>query len=63
MRTHLYIFFSGKEPDFTPKYKIEGLTEFRKEVIDIMNSIPFGKTLTYNDISKTIAQNRGIKKM
>lgn len=28
-----------------------------------MNSIPFGKTLTYNDISKTIAQNRGIKKM
>lgn len=63
MRTHLYIYFSGKEPDFTPKYKIEGLTEFRKEVIDIMNSIPFGKTLTYNDISKTIAQNRGIKKM
>lgn len=59
----LDIYFSGKEPDFTPKYKIEGLTEFRKEVIDIMNSIPFGKTLTYNDISKTIAQNRGIKKM
>ena len=28
-----------------------------------MNSIPFGQTLTYNDISKIIAKNRGIRKM
>ena len=38
----LDIYFSGNEPDFTPEYKIENLTPFRKEVIDIMNSIPFG---------------------
>ena len=59
----LYIYFSGKEPDFMPEYKIENLTPFRKEVIDIINSIPFGKTLTYNDISKIIAKKRGIKRM
>ena len=59
----LDIYFSGKEPDFTPKYKINNLTPFRKEVIEIMNSIPFGQTLTYNDISKIIAKNRGIRKM
>lgn len=59
----LDIYFRGKEPDFTPEYKIENLTPFRKEVIDIMNSIPFGKTLTYNDISKVIAKKRGIEKM
>lgn len=59
----LDIYFSGKEPDFIPAYKIEDLTPFRKEVIDIMNSIPFGKTLTYNDISKIIAKKRGIKRM
>ena len=59
----LDIYFSGKEPDFIPEYKIEDLTPFRKEVIDIMNSIPFGKTLTYNDISKIIAKKRGIKRM
>ena len=59
----LDIYFSGKEPDFIPEYKIEDLTPFRKEVIDIMNSIPFGKTLTYNDISKIIANKRGIKRM
>ena len=57
----LDIYFSKKEPDFTPKYKINNLTPFRKEVIDIINNIPFGKNLTYNDISKIIAKNRGIK--
>lgn len=59
----LDIYFSGKTPDFTPKYKIENLTPFRQEVIDIMNSIEFGKTLTYNAISKIIAKKKGIKRM
>lgn len=59
----LDIYFSGKNPDFMPKYKIENITQFRKEVIDIMNTIPYGKTITYNDISKIIATNRGINKM
>ena len=59
----LDIYFSGKNPSFIPKYKIENLTPFRKEVIDVMNSIKYGETLTYNDISKRIAKNRGIEKM
>ena len=59
----LDIYFSGKNPDFTPKYKIENMTPFRKEVIDIMNTISFGKTLTYSDISKIIAKNRRLEKM
>ena len=59
----LDIYFRGKNPDFTPKYKIENLTPFRSQVIDIMNKIPYGKTVTYNDIAKEIAQNRGIEKM
>lgn len=61
--TWLDIYFSGKTPDFTPPYKIENITPFRKEVLDIMNTIPFGKTLTYSDISKRIEENRKIKKM
>ena len=59
----LDIYFKGNIPDFTPKYKIENLTPFRKDVIDIMNEIPFGKTVTYNDISKIIAKKRGIERM
>lgn len=59
----LDIYFSGKKPDFIPKYKIENLTPFRQDVIDIMNSIDYGNTLTYNDISKIIAKKRGLKRM
>ena len=59
----LDIYFSGKNPNFTPKYKINNLTPFRKEVIDIMNTITFGKVLTYNDIAEIIAKHRKIKKM
>ena len=59
----LDIYFSGENPDFIPKYKIDNITPFRKEVIDIMNTIEYGKLLTYNDISKIIARNRNIEKM
>lgn len=55
-------YFSGKNPNFTPKYKIES-TLFRKQVIDIMNKIPYGQTITYNDIAKEIAKNQGKEKM
>lgn len=48
----LDIYFSGKNPEFTPKYKIENLTPFRKKVIDIMNEIPYGEVVTYKDIAK-----------
>lgn len=59
----LDIYFKGKSPDFIPEYKIENLTPFKEEVTTIMNSIPFGKTITYNDIAKTIAKKRQINKM
>ena len=38
-------------------------SEFRQEVWKILCTIPYGKVITYNDISKQIAHNRGIKKM
>ena len=59
----LNIYFSGKNPDFIPKYKINNLTPFRQEVIGIMNSIEYGKVVTYSDISKIIAQKRNLKRM
>ncbi len=59
----LDIYFSGQIPSFTPKYKINNLTPFRKMVIDIMCNIDYGKTVTYNDIALEIARRRGISKM
>ncbi|AEV70224.1 methylated-DNA--[protein]-cysteine S-methyltransferase [Acetivibrio clariflavus] len=59
----LDIYFSGKNPDFIPKYKIENLTDFRREVIDMLLEIPFGETKTYGEIAKVIAKKRGMAKM
>ena len=59
----LDIYFSGRCPDFMPAYRIDHLTPFRKEVSDIMQSIPFGHTMTYGEIAALIAQKRGIKRM
>ena len=53
----LDIYFSGKIPNFIPKYKINGLTSFRKKVIDIMNNIPYGEIITYKDIALSISDN------
>ena len=59
----LDIYFSGKNPNFIPKYKVNNLTPFRKDVIDIMNKIPFGETIAYSEIATIIASKRGLKRM
>lgn len=59
----LDVYFSGRDPGFVPAYRIAELTPFRQEVIRIMNTIPFGKTVTYSDIAGQIAKKRGIKRM
>ena len=59
----LDIYFAGKEPDFTPKYKINNITKFRRQVLDIVAKIPYGKTISYGDIAKQIAKENGIAKM
>ncbi len=62
-RRWLDIYFSGRQPDFTPRYRMDGLTPFRREVVDAMLAIPFGKTATYGDIADALAKKHGIAKM
>ena len=57
------LYFTGKDPSFEIKYKINNLTPFRKLVIDCIKKIPYGNVITYNDIAKEIAKIKGIKKM
>ena len=59
----LDIYFNGEQPDWTPAYRIDNLTPFRKEVIDIMLGVPFGKTMTYGEIAARIAGSHGIRRM
>ena len=47
-------YFSGRQPDFTPAYRMEGLTPFRKAVLDVVCEIPFGQTMTYGDVAKRL---------
>ena len=56
-------YFSGHQPDFTPRYKLEKATPFRQEVSEIMCTIPFGGTMTYGEIATQIAQGHGLEKM
>ena len=52
----LDIYFSGRQPDFTPAYRMEGMTPFRKAVLDVVSEIPFGQTMTYGEIAKRIVE-------
>ena len=58
----LDIYFSGREPDFTPPLSMK-TSEFRKAVWEVMLTIPYGKTMTYGEIAETIAKQRGIARM
>lgn len=58
----LDIYFSGREPDFTPSLSLNG-SAFRMAVWQILQSIPYGQTITYGDIAKQLAAQTGKTKM
>jgi methylated-DNA-[protein]-cysteine S-methyltransferase len=58
----LDIYFSGEEPSFMPPLALNG-TSFRREVWNILLTIPYGKTMTYGEIAEMIASSRGIARM
>lgn len=58
----LDIYFSGKDPGSVPPLNVDE-TPFRKRVCEIMLNIPYGQTITYGDIAKKLADEKGIEKM
>ena len=61
-RAWLDIYFSGRDPGFTPPLSMR-TTPFRRRVWEIMLEIPFGKTMTYGEIAAKIASEKGIGSM
>jgi len=61
-RRWLDIYFSGKAPDFLPVLSMRA-SDFRRRVWEILLTIPFGRTITYGDIARQIARERGIPTM
>ncbi len=52
-RQWLDIYFSGKEPTFTPPLQIRGST-FRKQVWNLLLEIPYGRTMTYGELARKL---------
>ena len=58
----LDIYFSGTEPDFLPLLHPIGST-FRQEVWKLLLQIPYGKTVTYGELARQLAEKRGLPRM
>ncbi|MEY8389760.1 methylated-DNA--[protein]-cysteine S-methyltransferase [Lachnospiraceae bacterium] len=58
----LDVYFSGREPGYMPPLHLKG-TPFQMEVWKILQKIPYGKTVSYGEIAREIAKQRGIARM
>ena len=54
----LDLYFSGRQPDFTPALSPKG-SPFRREVWKILLTIPYGQTMTYGDIALLLEHTLG----
>lgn len=55
-------YFAGGIPDFTPSIVLRG-SEFRQAVWRMLQTIPYGQTMTYGDIARQLAAEWGIPKV
>ena len=58
----LDVYFSGREPDFTPLLHPIG-SAFRQEVWALLCQIPYGQTTTYGALAKELAAKHGLARM
>lgn len=58
----LDIYFTGREPDFTPPLHPIG-SAFRQAVWDILLQIPYGQTTTYGEIARQLVKKQGLDRM
>ena len=58
----LDVYFSGREPDFTPKLHLIG-SDFRQAVWALLLQIPYGQTTTYGALAKQLAEKQGRLRM
>jgi methylated-DNA-[protein]-cysteine S-methyltransferase len=55
-------YFEGQDPGFVPPIRLDG-TPFQQTVWELLQTIPYGETMTYGEIAARIARLRGIRKM
>ena len=55
----LEVYFSGREPDFTPPLHPVG-SDFQRAVWQLLLQIPYGQTTTYGALAGELARQRGL---
>ena len=55
-------YFAGREPKVSVPLKLQG-SEFQMQVWRLLQDIPYGRLVTYGDIAKKIAAQRGVARM
>ena len=58
----LDVYFSGREPDFTPPLHLIG-SPFRQTVWELLLQIPYGQTTTYGTLAQQLAEKQGKTRM
>ena len=58
----LDLYFSGKSPDFIPPVFMY-VSNFRRDVYEILMTIPFGETMTYKEVADLIAKKHRLISM
>ena len=58
----LDIYFTGREPDFTPPLHPIG-SAIRRDVWEMLLQIPYGQTITYGGIARQLAAKRGLPRL
>lgn len=58
----LKVYFSGREPGFTPPLHPMG-SPFRQAVWELLLQIPYGQTTTYGALAKQLAKKQGRPRM
>ena len=61
-RRWLDVYFSGREPDFLPPLHPLG-SPFRQAVWELLLQIPYGRTVTYGDLARQLAERQGLAHM
>lgn len=59
----LDIYFDGENPNFSLNIKLDNVTAFQRQVLNIVQKIPYGERMTYGMIAQEIEKERNIKKM
>lgn len=61
-RKWLDLYFQGKNPDFMPDFSLSG-SDFQMRVWQKLLQIPYGQVVSYGELARQIAEEKGIAKM